>query len=82
MTHSTPTLTKQREINFDKQSESISVRATRTPTHQIEVVHNRNGWFINHGVSGLPARCYGPLEGPITIVEALTYVATQIALNQ
>lgn len=48
----------------------------------VEVVSNRKGWHINYSSNGVPAQSFGPFDRPISIVEALNYVATILALNQ
>lgn len=84
MTHSPLKQTKKRVMASDKlsgNSSTLNVRAMRTPPHAVEVVHSRNGWFINLSVGGSPTRCYGPLEGPINIGQALIYVGTLLNIN-
>jgi hypothetical protein len=48
----------------------------------VEVVSNRNGWYINYSSNGVPTNSYGPMDGPISMVEALKYVATMLALDR
>lgn len=81
MTHSTPTQRLSPANNSDNPSRSTSTKATRTPLHSLEVVHNRNGWYINVGIDGVPAYSYGPLTGPISIGQAFIYVGTVLNLE-
>ena len=85
MTHSTPPPRSASATTSERPSDSSSklkVKATRTAPHTIDVVHNRNGWYINLTVNGMPARCFGPLDGPITIQQAFIYVGTMLAINE
>ena len=85
MTPSTPPPPNADATNSETPSDpssKLTVRATRTATHAIDVVHNRKGWYINLTINGSPARCFGPLDGPITINQAFIYVGTMLALNE
>ena len=63
-------------------SYSSQVKPSRSPVISVEVVSNKKGWYINYASNGVPANSYGPFDKPVTIVEALTFVATQIAIDQ
>ena len=85
MTHSTPPPPSASATNSETPSEPSSklrLKEVRTAPHTIDVVHNRNGWYINLTVNGMPARCFGPLDGPITIQQAFIYVGTMLAINE
>lgn len=85
MTHSPLKPTKKRVTASDKLSgnfSELSVRAMRTPVHGVEVVTNKNGTYINLLINGSPSRCFGPLDGPMSIEQALVYVGTVLSLKE
>ena len=55
--------------------------AWRSPSLAVEVVRNRNDWYINEFINGAPAVSHGPLEGPISLAQALTYVAMTMKME-
>lgn len=55
--------------------------STRTDTVGINVVRNKTGWHINHFSNGMPAASYGPFPEPVSLSEALIYVAAIIKLE-
>lgn len=53
----------------------------------LDVVHfaiarSRSGWYITEYSDGAPFKTYGPLEGPINRLEALSYLIANHTLNQ
>lgn len=55
--------------------------AWRSPNLAIEVVRNKRGWFINESYNGMPTRSHGPLEGPVSLGEALIYVGSLMKME-
>lgn len=54
----------------------------RSPATAVEVVNNRNGWYVNVFTNNAPTASYGPMAGPITIPQAMRYVAMMMDLDQ
>lgn len=55
--------------------------ALRTPLLGVEIVVNHRGTFINVFKWNTPHRCIGPLEGNMTMTEALLYLATEMRME-
>ena len=54
---------------------------TRSEVVGVNVVSNKAGWHINRFHNGSPAASYGPFPEPVSLSEALTYVAAIIKLE-
>lgn len=57
-------------------------RVIRTKTLGVEIVQNRNGWFIGTSWSGVPSKTLGPFEGPLSFPEALALVIVDMQLDK
>lgn len=57
------------------------MRATRSKTLGVEIVENRNGWFVNTTWDGVPSKSLGPLDGPLSFPEALALVIADMRLD-
>lgn len=43
---------------------------------------NKKGWYITEYFAGAALRTHGPLEGPLTPMEALSFLTANQTLNQ
>lgn len=60
---------------------SKTTSPTRSDLVAVNVVSNKAGWHINRYHNGSPAASYGPFPEPVSLSEALTYVAAIIKLE-
>lgn len=70
-------------------SPSTSSPATSQPKqygviHEVHfvVAHNKSGWYITTYSKGSPFQTHGPLEGPLTPMEAMAFLVANQNLNQ
>lgn len=46
------------------------------------IARNKSGWYITEYSQGAAFKTYGPLEGPINRLDAMSYLIAQSTLNQ
>lgn len=70
---------------------SHSISETSTPSSEryglLDEVHfciarNKSGWYITEYSQGAAFKTYGPLEGPINRMDAMSYLVANHTLNQ
>lgn len=61
---------------------SERIRAERSNTVGVQVVRNNQGWHVNVSINKVPNTHYGPFKEPITLTEAMVYVASLIKLDE
>ena len=63
-------------------AKSERIRAERSNTVGVQVVRNNQGWHVNVSINKVPNTHYGPFDEPITLTEAMVYVASLIKLEE
>lgn len=53
----------------------------RSPTLGVNVVVNHRGTFVQEYWDGVPSRSHGPFEQPMSLPEALHFVATNLTIG-
>lgn len=61
---------------------SERLRVERSNTVGVQVVRNQQGWHVNVSINKVPNTHYGPFKEPITLTEAMVYVASLIKLEE
>lgn len=61
---------------------SERLRVSRSNTVGVQVVRNQQGWHVNVSINKVPNTHYGPFKEPITLTEAMVYVASLIKLEE
>jgi hypothetical protein len=44
--------------------------------------HNKSGWYVTEYLGGAPLKSHGPLEGPLTTLDAMSFLIANHTLNQ
>lgn len=63
-------------------AKSERIRVERSNTVGVQVVRNNQGWHVNVSINKVPNTHYGPFDEPITLTEAMVYVASLIKLEE